>query len=91
MRLSNEQLEFLARLNKAPEGPLLLAFLQAKLKERDSALRTAIGEEVYRLQGRATEVDELIADITQAQAKLTRVMAPHTSRVRYDAQQPVTG
>lgn len=91
MRLSNEQLEFLARLNKAPEGPLLLAFLQAKLRERDTALRTATGEEVYRSQGRATELDELIADITQAQARLTRAVAPGTSQVRPGSYQPVTG
>ena len=89
MRLSNEQLQFLARLNKAPEGQLLLGILRAKLQERDSELRTKTGEEVYRAQGRASEIDKLIADITQAQARLTRTVQPLTSRVPFGAHQPI--
>jgi hypothetical protein len=89
MRLSNEQLEFLARLNKAPEGRLLLTLLQAKLRECEANLRTKTGEEVYRAQGRALELDELIADITEAQARLTRTVRPPTSRVPYGAHQPI--
>lgn len=86
MRLSNEQLEFLARLNKAPEGRLLLALLQAKLRECETNLRTKTGEEVYRAQGRALELDELIADITESQARLTRTARPPTSRDPYRSQ-----
>ena len=89
MRLSTEQLQFLARLSKAPVGLLLLDILRAKLRERDSELRTKTGEEVYRAQGRASELDDLIADITEAQARLTRVARPPTSRVPFDMHQPI--
>jgi hypothetical protein len=91
MRLDNEQLEFLARLSKAPEGRALLTILQAKLRDRESKLRTTAGEEVYRYQGRALELDELIADIEEAQARRTRAAAPPTSRARFDMHPSLTG
>lgn len=91
MRLTHEQLDFLARFSKAPEARLMLQLLQAKLVERESKLRSAVGEEVYRAQGRALELDELIADISEAQARLTRSAAPLTSAARFRTTQPVTG
>lgn len=72
MHLNGEYLDFLARFAKSPEGRVLLGLLQAKLRERETKLRAAAGEEVYRVQGRALELDELIADITSAQLKLNR-------------------
>lgn len=39
--------------------------------EVESKLRTQVGEELYRQQGRAVQLDELIADITEANDKLT--------------------
>ena len=63
----------------------LLRLLQAKLAERDQALRSSTGEEVYRFQGRALELAELIGDITKAQQKLTRNVRPVTSRTPYAA------
>lgn len=91
MRLDNEQLEFLARLAKAPEGRTLLSILQAKLRDRESKLRSTSGEEVHRYQGRALELDELIADITEAQARRTRAAAPLTSGARHGTHPSFTG
>ncbi len=71
MRLSESQLLFLARFSKSPEGKEFLELCKAKLAERDAKLRSAEGAEVHRQQGRALELDEMIADVTEAQAKLT--------------------
>jgi len=80
MQLKHEQLQFLERLNKSPDGQFLLQILRAKQSERDAALRTTKGEDVYRAQGRALELDELVADITEASQRLTRIRpsAPRT-------------
>lgn len=80
MRLTEDQLQFLARFSKSPEGHLFLSILRAKLSEREAKLRTATGEEVYRQQGRALELDELIADVTDAMQKLNRSERTVTSR-----------
>jgi hypothetical protein len=72
MQLSSSQLGFLARLSKSPDGQFLLELLKARLAERDTALRRATGEEVHRNQGRALELSEIIADITEADERLTR-------------------
>jgi len=82
MQFSNLQLEFLARLARSPDGQLLLQILQAKQAERDAGLRTASGEEVFRKQGRAVEISELIADITEAERRLTRSIPSVTSRTQ---------
>lgn len=80
MRLTEDQLQFLARFSKSPEGQLFLSVLRAKLSEREAKLRTTVGEEVYRQQGRALELDEMIADITDAMRKLNRSEITATSR-----------
>jgi len=72
MQLSSAQLGFLARLSKAPDGQLLLELLKARQVERDTSLRRATGEEVLRAQGRALELSEIIADITEAGSRLNR-------------------
>jgi len=59
--------------------------LQAKLGEIEAKLRTATGEEVYRTQGRALVLDELIADIEAAQQKLNRTVPTLASRFRAGA------
>lgn len=76
MTLSGEQLQFLERFSKSPDGQFLLKILRAKLAERDEALRKSKGEDVYRAQGRALELDELVADLTDAHVKLTRLLPP---------------
>lgn len=83
MRLSTDDLAFLARLSKSPDGRRLLQLLQAKQTECNDKLRSTTGEEVLRWQGRALAVDEMIADIAQAEQKLTRNAPPDTSRARF--------
>lgn len=85
MHLSSDDLAFLDRFSKTPDGQYLLKLLRAKLAEREQKLRTATGEEVYRNQGRALELDEMIAEVTTAQQKLTRNVRPVTSRAPYTA------
>lgn len=82
MHLSEEQLQFLARFSKSPDGRAFVLMLQAKLGEVEAKLRTSTGEEVYRTQGRALVLDELIADIEGAWQKLNRAVPTHTSKFR---------
>lgn len=82
MHLSKDDLAFLARLSKSPDGRQLLRMLQAKQAECNEKLRATTGEEVLRWQGRALAVDEMIADIAQAEQKLTRNAPSDTSRTR---------
>lgn len=84
MQLKHEQLQFLERLNKSPDGQYLLQILRAKQSERNAALRTTKGEDVYRAQGRALELDELVADITEASQRLTRTQ-PSVTRTQLGA------
>lgn len=83
MHLSTDDLGLLARLNKAPDGQLLLRLLRAKLAVADEKLRSATGEEVYRAQGRALALAEMIGDIEHAQQKLNPPLRPVTSRTAY--------
>jgi hypothetical protein len=83
MKLSGTQLGFLARLSKSPDGQLLLELFKARLAENDAALRAAPADTILRAQGRAMELSEIIADITEAQTRLTRNQqtAPALSRL----------
>jgi len=72
LQLREEQVEFLARLNKSPEGQALLAILNMLQGELDAALRKARGEDIYRAQGAAEQVDVIISMLTTAQLKLER-------------------
>lgn len=71
MRLSESNLLFLARFAKLPEGKDLLELMRAKLAETDQKLRTTDGPEMHRQQGRAQELDDWIAAISDSQRKLT--------------------
>ena len=82
VQLSKDQLTFLAALARAPEGKLLMQLLEAKLSEQDAKLRTAVGEEVYRAQGRAQATAELIGDIRDAHLRLNRSVPTRTSEFR---------
>ncbi len=86
MHLDADDLAFLARLNKSPDGRRLLQLLQAKQTECNDKLRAVTGEEVLRWQGRALAVDEMIADIAQAEQKLTRSRPSVTSPTRHATQ-----
>ncbi len=88
MQLDNDDLGFLARLSKSPDGRRLLQLLQAKQAECNDKLRRTTGEEVLRWQGRALAVDELIGDIATAEQKLTRNPPSATSRTRHVSFEP---
>jgi hypothetical protein len=75
MQLKSDELQFLARLSRTPDGATLLKLLRAKLAEADGELRKAQGENVYRAQGHAQELDELISLIVDAEQQLKRIEA----------------
>lgn len=72
MALTTGELEALRRFSRVPEGRLWVAMLEKKLAEADAKLRTATGEDLYRKQGRAQQLEELIAEVTQAEQTLNR-------------------
>lgn len=72
MRLTTEQLTFLARFAKTPDGQFLVGMLEARQAELNTTLRDVTGEEVYRTQGRALEVDNLLDQVKSAHVKLNR-------------------
>jgi hypothetical protein len=87
MHIGEDSLLFLARFARSPDGRALVeTILKPLLAESDAKLRTASGEEVYRFQGEARRVDELIKLITEAQQKLTRKQAPLGKEYRLPAQ-----
>lgn len=57
---TQQDLEVLRRYGKTPEGRLLVAVLQDRLADLDRTNRRAIGEMLYRGQGRAIEIEELL-------------------------------
>ena len=72
MHLDTNQLENLARFAKTPDGYQFIQILRAKLVEVEAKLRSQSGEELYRTQGRALQLDELLADVTTADDRLNR-------------------
>lgn len=71
-QLSTNDLEFLRRFARMPEGKALVELFQRNLAETDVKLRTTIGDELLRMQGRAQLLAELIDQVTKAEATLTR-------------------
>jgi hypothetical protein len=72
MHLTRESLEFLARFAKSPEGIRFKAVLEGKLADVSKDLRSLAGEQIYRAQGKALMLDELLADLNDAQTRLNR-------------------
>jgi hypothetical protein len=64
MRLTSEDLEFLARFAASPDAKKLCEILRADLKDTEMKL--------YRQQGHAQRLDKLLADIEGASMKLVR-------------------
>jgi hypothetical protein len=73
MKLNTQQLQFLARLSKSPDGAMLVQLLRDMVHDHDKAARTARGEDVHRSLGAADGLDKLIADIMGAGQSLARV------------------
>lgn len=71
MTLTSDQLLFLARLSKSPEGKFLVSMYEAELAEVDGKLRKAREEDIYRLQGQASQLEEMIERIKTAESKAT--------------------
>lgn len=76
MALTNNDLMLLRSFFRTAEGKLYVAMLEKKLGEADANLRTATGEDLYRKQGRAQQLHELIGDLTGAEQALKRQEQP---------------
>lgn len=81
MTLTSEQLHFLARFWKSPEGKFLVGMYEAELAEVDVKLRKATGDDIYRLQGRASQLEVMIERIKNSDSNATsRRPAPQVPR-----------
>lgn len=79
--MTNDDLLFLARFARTPDGQALLRILEAKLASVMETLLKADGNDAYRYQGRARQIQELRDDIAGAEASLAR-LAPAARRTR---------
>jgi hypothetical protein len=81
MTLTGDQLAFMARFSKSPEGKFLVSLYEAELRELDVKLRKATGEAIYQAQGRAQQLEEMIERITGAENKAKpRTFTPMASQ-----------
>jgi len=80
MTLTPDQLQFLARFSKSPEGKFLVSMYEAELAEVDGKLRRATEADIYRLQGRASQLDEMIGRIKTAESKANSQRPVHAPR-----------
>jgi DNA-binding transcriptional LysR family regulator len=67
MSRSASDLDLLRRFARTPEGRALVEVLNRMLAQADEALRFGGGEELYRCQGRAQQLQQLIEDLTKAE------------------------
>lgn len=72
MKLDSTDLDVLRRFAVLPEGARWVSILTRNLAETDVRLRTAIGDDLLRTQGKAQLLAELISQVTQAEEKLER-------------------
>lgn len=79
MKLDSTDLDVLRRFACLPEGERWVKILQRNLAETDVRLRTAIGDDLLRTQGKAQLLAELLSQVTGAGEKLER--AATTPRV----------
>lgn len=82
MALTTADLQALRRFAQLPEGRVMVAVLVQKLGEADEKLRTATGEHLYRTQGRAQALDELLRDLTESDLVLKRQEQPRATGAR---------
>lgn len=76
MALTNADLQQLRSFFHTAEGKAYVAMLERKQVEADASLRSATGEDLYRKQGRAQLIHELISDLTKADQTLNRQGQP---------------
>lgn len=72
MQLDSTDLAYLRRFSCTPDGQQWLKLLQRNQTETDVRLRTAIGDDLLRTQGKAQLLAELISQVTEAEKKLDR-------------------
>jgi hypothetical protein len=89
MRLEQDDLLWLERFAKTPDGQRLLGLLNSRLAEVSVDLRKQSGEALYRAQGAAVLLDELLQDITEASQRLMRQSAPTAGVQRHRAVRPL--
>ena len=71
--MTNAQLADLARFGRLPEGKVFIDLLKMRLTEHDEKMRSALGEEVFRCQGRSQALSQVIRDIEGAEGRLRNV------------------
>lgn len=69
-QLNKEELQFLTLFNRNPDGERLKLILKKKLEAADLDCRTKEEVHVYRAQGAALMLRELLNDIERAEDKL---------------------
>lgn len=72
MHLSKDQLTFLAGFARSAQGQGFKKLLADRLAEVDKDLRSLSGENLYRAQGKALMLDEMLTTIDEAQTRLER-------------------
>lgn len=72
MHLSKDQLTFLAGFARSAQGQGFKKLLADRLSEVDKELRSLSGENLYRAQGKALVLEEVIGHIDEAQTRLDR-------------------
>lgn len=82
MKLDTEDLTFLARLAKSPDGKYLQRILAARLGEVEAKLRVGEGAGMHRAQGRAQELDDLMQMIDKADEWLQRGVPTQSHELR---------
>lgn len=78
MTLTGDQVAFLDRLSKSPDGRLLLSMYQADLAELDVKLRRLSGEALSQAQGRAQQLEEMIERFQGKPKKAAPVAVPRS-------------
>jgi len=82
MPLTHEDLTFLARLAKSPDGKYLQRIYAARLGEVEAKLRVGEGAAMHRSQGRAQELDDLMQMIDKADEWLQRGVPTQSQGLR---------
>jgi hypothetical protein len=70
VRLSQSDLQFLARFATTPDALVLKRIYAAYLVDAEKDLRVLEGAALHQAQGRAQQLDQLIADLDEAKVRL---------------------